>query len=432
MRHKLAAALACLLLFSSCNYIPAGIESLLTAPQLNERQAEVDLALRSTVNMDGIQYKYPLGGDYRSPFVFYDLDGDGSEEAVIFFTYENDTANVRAKVLKQLQPGRWSSAYDIAGNGSEVEFIQFSHLKSQTGSCIIIGWQTPRRAEATLGVYSFENGVFETEVLEPYSKYMLLSDPESGLEHIALVAEDGGSGMFFISLLRKMGGSVAVADSMQLTRGVSEILQICRGLLWDGSEALYVDELRTDQLYATEAVRITPAGLFPAVDLDYFDDLYSATFREREVLSADINNDGIIEIPQLAQLAGYDTDELPLVEYMQMTEKGYKIVASAVVNQPAGYRVFFPERWADIVTVVRQPENNEWRFCRMDSETGQPSTELLRIQRYAVGDYRDRFTDNYILLEKKGAFEYKAYIPPVAGDALAVTQEEVKNMFQLL
>lgn len=434
MKKRLLLMALCVLTLSSCSFIPAGIEDLLVSPQLNTRQAEVDSALRATLNLDNILYKYPLSGDYRAPFVFYDLNGDTRQEAVVFYVDVGDSMNVRAKVLSETESGVWSSVYDIAGSGSDVEFVHFAPLKSAGSSCMIIGWQTPRRLTATLGVYSLEGGRVQTDVLEPYAQYLLLDGFSDGLSRLALVVEEANTGIYRISLLSRMGSGVAVVDSLPLARNVSEILQISKGKLWDGTDALYIDQMRTDSIVATEVVRLSGTGLFPITDSEEeLESIYTATFRDQEVLSVDMDGDGVIEIPQLTPLPGDEFEsDLPLVEYMRMTEKGFDIVARAVINYPAGYLVFYPQRWVDNVTVVRQPENNEWRFVKLDPDTLQESAELLRIRRYAAGDYRDQFSNNYFLLDQKGAFEYYAYLPRIPDEPLSLTQAEARGLFRLL
>ena len=56
--------------------------------------------------------KYPKSGDHRSAFVFHDIDGDGEEEAIVF--YEPSIDNTARIVLLDRQDGVWRSLCDLS------------------------------------------------------------------------------------------------------------------------------------------------------------------------------------------------------------------------------------------------------------------------------------------------------------------------------
>lgn len=81
MALLLAAALFCL---SGCSLTPTSMESLLSPPVRTEEQSEIYQALLSSVNTN-ISLVYPRSGEYTSAFVVEDIDGDGLEDALVFY-----------------------------------------------------------------------------------------------------------------------------------------------------------------------------------------------------------------------------------------------------------------------------------------------------------------------------------------------------------
>ena len=86
MRTKICRAAApCLaaLALAGCSGLPgADIESLLRAPRLSGEASAVQKALNSYLG--GVAtLRYPATGDFLSPFLFGDWDGDGAEEAAV-------------------------------------------------------------------------------------------------------------------------------------------------------------------------------------------------------------------------------------------------------------------------------------------------------------------------------------------------------------
>lgn len=438
MAPKLLAAALALVLLCSCAPISMNTEDLLVPPRLNERQAKVEEALAATVNLSSILYKYPLRGDYRSPFVFYDIDGDGAQEAVVvFYTTRYDQESVRAKILREDADGAWHQVYDVSGQGDQVDFIQFSHVLDPRQESMLIGWQNSRTGVASLGVYSVSAQAFREEAAAPYHSLDIADYRGNGLNEIALVSLDASDTYRLTLLGRSVDGRLSAFGELSLSPEVNTILQLQRGQILGDRYALYIDELRTDTNIATEVVLVGQTGLQPLVG-EGQEALYAATFRQEEMLSIDLMGDGQVEIPSLSPLPGYFSDgeiQPPsLVSYMRLTAtNAFETAYSCVVNADAGYRVFFPDRWLGEVTVLRRPDSNEWQFYKVDHTTDLPSLELLRIRVYSSREYQDQFvTANYLPLAEKGIFQYYAYLPRPTGDALAMTEGELRRSFSLI
>ena len=81
----IGAAMMLSLLAGGCSRVQTSIEDLMSPPVLTEEQAQIRDAL-ARVSGDGeIKYRYPQNGEYRSSYIFYDIDADGVEEAMVFY-----------------------------------------------------------------------------------------------------------------------------------------------------------------------------------------------------------------------------------------------------------------------------------------------------------------------------------------------------------
>lgn len=437
MKTKLLAAFLCMALLSSCS-ISTGLEELLQAPRLNQQQADVYDALEATVNLPDIVYKYPQNGEYRSPYVFYDLDGDGVQEAIVFYAFASEPGEVRVKVLRKNLKGGWSTASDLYGKGSQIDFVRFEHITSLETWAIVIGWVNGPNSY-TLGVYSFDGIKFKQQLEQPYVHYTIEDFDGDGLVEIAAVIMDGEES-FALSLFSGAEGYIRQDDMLPLSRDAIFVHQMVTGRLWNGRRAVYVDEaILGGGATATEVIQVWPGQLEllagDSVDDELSMDSYVMTFREEEVFCADLDGDGKVEVPQLALLVGQNqSDEIQslyLTQFMQLGEEGFEITRTAAINQNDGYLLYFPDDWLDYVTVVRQPEISEWRFYVYDNQTEQTGAELLRIRRYSVNDYQDQFTQDYLLLGEKGMFRYYGYIPATTHE-LSISQLELERLFLLL
>ena len=79
-----SVVMAVIVLFTSCKGPILDVGNLLTPPVFFSEQNKIIDALKSSVGNE-IELEYPSGGDYRSAFILYDIDKDGSNEAIVFY-----------------------------------------------------------------------------------------------------------------------------------------------------------------------------------------------------------------------------------------------------------------------------------------------------------------------------------------------------------
>lgn len=454
MYPKILAAFSALMLFCSCNtVILSGTESLLVAPKLNKLQFEVAQAFASTLSSRAIVYKPPQTGDSRSPFVFYDIDGDSFDEAIVFYAFsgsDTDSGSARAAVLKQTSNGKWRLFYDVASptQGSEVEFVKFEKLLSTRSSCVVIGWKAAAiNKPSSLTVHSIKGNAFPIEAASDYLSYSIEDFNRDGLSELAIIGHDSARGRFRLNLWRGVAGSFEETDSIELSSDVGSPVSMITGILWDGYRGLYIDELLSGgaTTFATEIVRVNSGGLtlLAGGDAVYGGDAdnpvrsnYESTFRDEDVLCLDIDSDGSVEVPHPVTLPGpveiSETAAPKLIHFMRLTADGFEASHSSVINTRDGYLLYFPERWLDSVTVETGGETGEWYFRKWNEATQSSAEELLRVRVVSKASGLDVFGGDYVELARKGAAVYSAYIPSLPNEELGVTEQEVREMFRLI
>ena len=79
------------------------VEELLRAPRLAGDYGALQTALNDWLG-ESAQLKYPLRGDLLSPFVLQDFDGDGEQDAAVFYTTAL-TSNVCVAFLRKNSGG---------------------------------------------------------------------------------------------------------------------------------------------------------------------------------------------------------------------------------------------------------------------------------------------------------------------------------------
>ena len=177
------------LFFTSCSSIGASSDSL-GVPSANEDMQRIQNAVIKWFGFEEV-LTYPLGGKNITPIAYHDMNGDGTEEVLVFHRSVSDTtlngSLVRISVFVErdselvlvmsIQPG-W---YDI--NKYEI-----SDLDGDGVSELIVGCQN-LDTDKRLSVYSFDESLQNYERLrqDQYTDWLITDINNDGLDDVVLI-----------------------------------------------------------------------------------------------------------------------------------------------------------------------------------------------------------------------------------------------------
>ena len=135
------------------------IDNIMAPPKLSVEQEQIYSALTDAAG-SSISLKYPRSGKYLSAFIVEDIDGDGGNEAVVF--YERSGLGVEENTLRinvlDKDGDAWRSVCDTPAEGSEIEKVMISRLGTNDRVNLIIGSSLINRSEKNVTMYNYENG----------------------------------------------------------------------------------------------------------------------------------------------------------------------------------------------------------------------------------------------------------------------------------
>ncbi|WP_312640918.1 hypothetical protein [Hydrogenoanaerobacterium sp.] len=440
----LLAVLACALLLSSCSGIEFNAENLMNAPTLTDEQNKIRDALYDALGTNSVKFKYPKAGEYRSAFVMHDMDGDGKDEAMVFYDPQLGDSNVRVNILTQTDSG-WISTYDIGGKGSNIDSVDFCKMTSTEKEDIVIAWNQAGGNDKTVTVFAYEEGQLVQQSSDWWFNEKLLYDVnKDGLIELLLLRCNLVSGEASARLVSFSNGELKSGSAVPLNNSISSFAKVQVGMLSSNTEAIFVDSLLDSGEYITDILKCDSSGARTKIInvLDQLpDEAQISTNRKLKVYCEDINKDGVMEVPYMptpSYLPGYDdsidSDKMYSAQYVRWTGTEFEPLWYGVINVDAGYRFEYPEEWIDVVTVKQQMETGEWKFIVYDQSLDNDFQQLLRLRTNNKGRMKDKFeTENYKLLGERGIYEYMAFIPPdVEVKGLQISYQEVEERFALL
>lgn len=200
---------------------------------------------------------------------------------------------------------------------------------------------------------------------------------------------------------------------------------------------IVIDGMRDSNTIITEIICWDPfTSSFCAPLLDSETSIVLENSRSLNILSQDINNDSIIEIPETEILAGTDTSNetrLYLTRwgvYDSASSEKIQTVLSAVNNYEDNYYIVFPDDWLYNVTATIDKKNHAMYFYKYDRKSFTRGAELFRIQVSSDSSSSQNIAKKgFILL---GSKEGKNYYVLIHKNDMSINYETVSTVFRLL
>lgn len=426
-----------LLLLSACNGVQLGVNELLEPPRLTKQQSAIYDAVELAVGTNAFKLRYPRRGENLSACVLDDLDKDGRDEAIVFYELTvNGLTSSWMSILAE-NDGVWKSRYQLPGEGGEIDFVSFAPIENTERDNIIVGWTIAGKDNLLCKVYSYTEESAETRYEGSYNEILIDDVDANGLSEMILCTKNLTKSAV-MSLIKYRSGRIVRTSEVEMPTAMTDYAKLSYGKLTTGLNAVFADiYLGSDEMTTRIAVVEDQKSMIEALsseDLGIYESFDRAT---PTLTCADVNGDGLIDIPVSLLLPGYSTtherEAVYLTEYMSILEGELQCVQRSVVNFAAGYQLKLPDGWKNTVTVRRQSDTGEWRFVLFDKSLEQSDVELLRIRVVSPSDYQDKFeTTQYKVVGTKGVNSYQIYIPDETYPGYSITYEQAQSLFSLL
>ncbi|MCD7774236.1 MAG: VCBS repeat-containing protein [Clostridiales bacterium] len=317
---KKITVLLCLLLsaavlFGGCDVLSfTAAENLVRPPKLTGTNGDLQDAFENAVSDIGeFILRYPSSGDYRSAYVTYDCDGDGVDEAFVFYSPKTEEMSVYMYMLNY-SDGEWKAVGEILGDGSDIYSIEFCDLNDDGISEILVGWSSlDSKNNKKLSVYcSYKNSQnlnYRILALESYTEmYTEDLDGDGEVEIlVALINSTSDTYTTDAKLLKMSDGDdgsfqISAVGQTSLYSEITAVTAISSGYS-GGKKYIYIDEA-ADSLYLTELICWDDVNqtITAPISVDLLSVASCPTSRAVSLVCTDIDGDGELEIPSTVLL----------------------------------------------------------------------------------------------------------------------------------
>ncbi len=406
---------------SGCSLDFFSVESLLAPPVQSGKNGEVQKAFNTLMNDKKIQLKTPASGDYQTAFVLYDINGDGIDEAFVFYSDASVETTVRMALLECVDD-EWMISSDIKGAGSGVFDICFNDLDGDGYTEIFVSWSLfDSKITRVVSVYepTFTNeGVFTLESIgSEYCNTKCFLDFNGDLKNDLVVvylddtAEIQKSVLRFFSLSPEK--QLVKYSEINIDSSITSVESITNDVIKAGDKSyarLFIDCLKNEKMMFTDMVYWDTESSKP---VRAFTEPYLSTARNSKILSRDIDNDGNIEIPVVTTLKG-DSKQFSLTDYdnvytftllnwLDVKGDSNKDNIQTLYNPLDGYLLKFS--WNGRISIRYDSVQTALLFCEWSESQKSYGEELFSI---AYREVKDDAPYGEVLYEcDEGVFYYE-------------------------
>ncbi len=425
------------LLFCFCGCSAGGDDwgdNLLKPPRPIGDMYDIQLALEKAVT-EKYTLKYPTSGDYRSAILQKDINGDGAEEAIAFYSTTNDNTVTMHINLITKNADKWQSVGDFKCVAGGVETVDFKDMNADGKMEIIVGWTVYSTVDKTLGVYGFDGNRLLQHLTEEYTHYLCEDIDGDGKSELFVSHLDAKNQKSHARLVRVLeDNTILELGNCILDNTVTSYYKPVVGKMPNGNPAIYFDAAKGSGTQ-TEILEITNVGMVDARLLP--DGTSVSTYRASGATIRDMGNDGIYEIPVpvlLTKNPENDSENVYRTDWFTLQEKEMVLSFSALMNYVDGYYIVVPEKWNGKITVTRDTPNRIRNIMAIDEKTGNSADILVRVQTLPIEQKHQAGAikiDGAVEIARGSELCYMVSVGNTAGD-IAVTVEEFTLLFKIL
>lgn len=412
----------------------SSIESLMHPPKLSGENHLLQQAFEKTVSgSDGIVMKNPMGGEYTSSYLFFDINNDEQEEAFVFYSDLSDDNLACVSIFKKLN-GDWSFVSKIKSISEEIYEVNFADINGDKiyeillSSKVLEDMQSVNLTEfSTLGnkvlsVYSFGEAsttLLKTEIYSNLHISDLNNDQSDDLVLLNINLSDREKKTSSRILSFNEDYSVKQDKSVLLT-GMLEVYNIVTDTFVNndvGHTRIYVDGAISERGVITEIIDISHDKF--ELTLPLYENNQSSqpiTLRDSKILSTDFDGDNIIEIPTFdvfpyAEHISKGTNErnpFNITVWNELDNNGLRTDKKCVQNSFYKYFLIIDDKWSNKISFVYDSNNQTINFYYVEPN-GTFGEDIFSIRTFSSPEW-SKDDSGYSQLAETSSYVYAVKI----------------------
>lgn len=422
---------------SGCSLTDFSSESLLRPPKTTGDEAEIEQLIADCAK-DGYTLKYPKNGNYRSAIIMNDLDGDETEEAIAFFREKDDVTRIHMLVMYN-DNNEWKLSSDYITETTDIDCVDFSDVNGSGSLEILIGYATYTPNINFMSCYTYDNGTTaEIKSGQNYSSFYcgdFNSDSKNEIMMLSLFTTEAEAKATMLDY-NKDNNLLYAKATVVMDPNVVKYKTIALSDLGENTTGVVVDGLSANNELCTQIVYFNKELSLLRNPL-YKEKTRNITQRSCTIISSDIDEDNIVEIPTVSKLPSSKAEQQDTIadrlvwNNFSIQNEAFSAKANLIANYNQGYTLKMPDKWLNntVTAVINSEENTmtvyEWNKNKLGDK-------LFEIKVFNTTDWDSgKDNDEYTLIYKDNINAY-TFINSNTKSQYSLTDDEIKTAFSIL
>lgn len=426
-RIYLVMLVAAMLLLCGCM---STVDQMYCLPKRSEEFQNLQSAMDGA--MVDLQYFAPLSGEHQQTVQAADLDGNGIDEYLVFAKGYSDKP-LKILIFSSVDDEYTLSA-TIESNGSAFDQVEYAQIDGQPGMELVVGTKVSDQVLRSVGAYRFDGWQVTRLVTANYAKYLTCDLDRDGLSEVMVLRpglSDTDNGV--AELYGMEQGVIERYNEAVMSESVDNLKRIITGKLNGGVPAVFVGSTVEDGGIITDVYAIVD-GMFTNVSLSNESGTSVQTLRNYYVYATDIDDDGIVELPDLITMRSVSgtraIDRQYLIRWFAMNTDGTEVDKMYTFhNYVGGWYMQLDKDLAERITVVQ--EAHGFDFFLWEDQKSEPE-KLFTVYAF-TGQDRELMavSGNRFALYKDESTVFAAYLD-VTSASYGITPEDLIDSFHMI
>ena len=416
------------LLLAGCYSFDSDV--LYALPQRSQEYRDLQNAVEAALGSGS--YSAPVSPPNRQTIQQVDLDGDDQDEILVFCKMEGE------RPLKVLILHREDEKYNLActleGDGTAFDSVRYAQIDGLPGMEILLSRRIGEQVQQFLSVYTLQGGVAQELMSSGYSAYTVVDLDGDQCSDIFVLRANGDGPRAYAEFYRFGDGELQKDAEASLSTGAESVKRVLTGQIAPGVPAVFVASAYDENNLITDVFTLHE-NMFTNITQNRESGQSVQTVRNYYVYSTDIDNDGVIELPEnlaLPSIAGDSgsEDQYRIIWYNLNPDGTRSDKMSTYHNFAEGWFLFLPESWCQDLVVTKQRTEGGLSGTEL-AIPGEDGSLKNLVTVYALTGEQAKarsVQEGRFLLGQRGEVYYAALM----DEAAELTEEELRARFNYI
>ena len=414
------------LLLGGCSALSFDVRSQLVPPTATGDEQLIQTALETylteeygAAQAEQYKLKYPREGRYRTAFIVQDIDADGADEALAFYTIDNDTGYIHLNYLRKLGSD-WESMGDWESESTSVLEVRLGDMNGDGKQELLVGFEISSTRDSQLSVFQLTKLSMTVLGSYLYTDFYLGNMSSDDWQDLLLLRVSNTEPRVTARLF-SLREEMTELGAVSLDGYIRSFGGVCFTPVTDSVAGVYLDGHKDNGVLITELICWDGTTLTAPF---YNTSTNTTTLTEREsgLTMTDVDADGVTEWPQSEKLepvpgtpAGSGTRWLTRWCTWDVTAKEVHTILYTVVVPEDNYLFVADETWVGTLTASYEEATHTLTLGKSDESGTIRKAAVICAGGEPESQTSDGEIQPYETVTLQSGRTFRVWLDPTAG-----------------